>query len=221
MIQWALLVIFILFLVLAYIIIQGTRAALAWRQAAADGDTKVIQDIGEDCLEGWRAQKRPQPVAVEVWRGVQSLQLLHVEADLVRVSATAESDYKIVEGKWLEMRNSLQEGIAITARTAEMLFYELPHYRPERLQIDVYTTFRDDSGASRRECVLSTETTRDDARAVDWDDWTADEIVEALGGRYRLSDVGRPLAITVEPPPAPDEDDNDEPNEATAAEARS
>ena len=47
------------------------------------------------------------------------------------------------------------------------------------------------------------------------------EIVEALGGRYRLSDAGRPLAITVEPPPAPDEDENDEPSEAPAAEARS
>ena len=221
MIQWALLVIFILFLVLAYIIIQGTRAVMAWRQAAAEGDTKVIRDIVEDSLEAWRSQKRPKPVSAEVWRGVQSLQLVHVEADFVRVSATAESDYKLVDGQWLEMRNSLQEGIAITARCAEMLFDELPHYRPERLQIDVYTAFRDESGASRRECVLSTETTRDDARAVDWDDWTADEIVEALGGRYRLGDAGRPLAITVEPPPAPDEDEDDEPNEAAAAEARS
>ncbi len=221
MIQWALIVIFVLFLVLAYIIVQGTRAALAWRDAAAAGDTKVIRDIVEDCLEGWRSQKRPKPVAAEVWRGVQSLQLVHVEADFVRVSATAESEYKLVDGQWLEMRNSLQEGIAITARAAEMLFYELPHYRPERLQIDVYTTFRDESGATRRECILSTEPTREDARNVDWDDWTPDEIVEALGGRYRLSDAGRPLAITVEPPPAPDEDDNDEPNKATAAEARS
>ena len=81
----------------------------------------------------------------------------------------------------------------------------------------------DESGASRRECVLSTETARDVARTVDWDDWTPDQIVEALGGRYRLSDVGRPLAITVEPPPAPDEDEDedDEASEATAAEARS
>jgi hypothetical protein len=221
MIQWALIVIFFLFLILAYIIVQGTRAALAWREAAASGDTKVIRDIVEDSLEGWRTQKRPKPVAAEVWRGVQSLQLVHVEADFVRVSATAESDYKLVDGKWLEMRNSLQEGIAITAYCAEMLFYEMPHYRPDRLQIDVYTAFRDESGASRRECILSTEATREVARTVDWDEWTSDQIVEELGGHYRLSDGGRPLAITVEPPPAPDEDEDDEPSEATAAEARS
>lgn len=221
MLQWALLIIFVLFLVLAYIIVQGTRAAMAWRRAAAGGDTKVIRDIVEDCLEGWRSQKRPKPVAAEVWRGVQSLQLVHVEADFVRVSATAESDYKLVDGQWLEMRNPLQEGIAISAHAAEMLFYELPHYRPERLQIDVYTTFRDESGATRRECVLSTETTREGAREVDWDDWTADEIIESLGGRYRLSDSGRPLAITVEPPPPPDEEENGEAKEAAPAEARS
>jgi hypothetical protein len=221
MIQWALIVIFFLFLILAYIIVQGTRAALAWRQAAASGDTKVIRDIVEDSLEGWRTQKRPKPVAAEAWRGVQSMQLVHVEADFVRVSATAESDYKLVDGQWLEMRNSLQEGIAITAHCAEMLFYEMPHYRPDRLQIDVYTAFRDESGASRRECILSTEATREIARTVDWDEWTSDQIVEELGGRYCLSDVGRPLAITVEPPPTPDEDEDDEPSEATAAEARS
>ncbi len=221
MIQWALIVIFFLFLVLAYIIIQGTRAALAWRDAAAAGDTKVIRDIVEDCLEGWRSQKRPKPVAAEVWRGIQSLQLVHVEADFVRVSATAESDYKLVDGQWLEMRNPLQEGIAISARAAEMLFYELPHYRPDRIQIDVYTAFRDQSGVSRHDCVLSTETSRDIGREVDWDEWTPDQIIEALGGRFQLSSAGRPLAIIVEPPPAPDEDENDEPSEATAAEARS
>ncbi len=221
MLQWALLVIFLLFLVLAYIIVQGTRAAMAWRKAAADGDTKVIRDIVEDCLDGWRSQKRPKPLAVEVWRGVQSLQLVHVEADFVRVSATAESEYKFVDGQWIEMRNPLQEGIAISASAAEMLFYELPHFRPERLQIDVYTAFRDESGATLRECILSTEPTREGACEVDWDDWTADEIIETLGGRFRLSDTGRPLAITVAPPPAPEEDEDSEPSEATALKAGS
>ena len=92
MLQWALLVIFILFLILAYIVVQGTRAALAWRKAAAEGDTKVIRDIVEDSLNGWRSQKRPKPVPVEVWRGIQSMVLVDVEADFVRVSATAESE---------------------------------------------------------------------------------------------------------------------------------
>jgi hypothetical protein len=219
MLTWALITIFVLFLLLAYIVLQGTRAALAWRRAAADGDTKVIRDIVQDCLEGWRSQKRPKAIAPEVWRGIQSLQLIDVEADFVRVSATAESEYKLADGRWLEMRNPLQEGIAITARAADMLFYELPHYRPDRLQIDVYTTFRDESGVTRRECVLSTETTRELAREVDWEEWEAERIVEALGGRYELSENGRPLPVTVAAPPVREEDA--ETAGPAAAEARS
>jgi hypothetical protein len=220
MLSWALLGLFILFLLVAYIVVQGTRAALAWRKAAAEGDTKVIREIVEDCLEGWRSQKRPKPVPAEVWRGVQSLQLVDVEADFVRVSATAESEYRLAEGQWIEMRNPLQEGIAISARAADMLLYELPHYRPDRLQIDVYTTFRDEAGVTRRECVLSVETTREVSRDVDWEEWTADQIVATLGARYQLSGSGRPLPIEVAPPPVREEGENDEAG-ASAAEARS
>lgn len=222
MLQWALLAIFIVFLVVAYIVVQGTRAALAWRKAAEDGDTKVIGEIVEDCLNGWRSQKRPKVVSLEVWRGIQSLQLVDVAADFVRVSATAESEYKLADGRWIEMRNPLQEGIAITAQAADMLFYELPHYQPDRLQIDVFTTFRDESGVTQRECILSTETTRDLARGVDWEEWTAEEIVETLGGRYELNEQGRPLAIEVAPPPVRDPEDEDgESQGAAATEARS
>jgi hypothetical protein len=124
-----------------------------------------------------------------------------VAPDFVRVSATAESEYKPAGGQWVEMKNPLQEGIAITAKAAEMLFYELPHYRPDRLQVDVYTTFRDEAGVTRRECILSTETARESARQVDWEEWAVDQIVEVLGGRYKLSENGRPLPLEVAPPP--------------------
>ena len=46
--EWAVLGLFIMFLIVTYIVVQGTRAALAWRQAAASGDVKVIREIVED-----------------------------------------------------------------------------------------------------------------------------------------------------------------------------
>jgi hypothetical protein len=220
MLQWALLGLFVIFIIITYIVVQGTRAALAWREAAAKGDTKVIGDIVRDCLDGWRSQKRPKPVPIEIWRGIQSLQLIDVEADRIRVTATAESEYKMADGRWIEMRNPLQEGIGITAKAAEMLFYELPHYQPDRLQIDVYTTYRDDTGVTQRECILSTETTRDLAREVDWEEWAPEQIVEHLGGRFRLSETGRPLAIEVAPVPVRESEDGEE-AASGAAEARS
>jgi len=193
----------VLFVIVTYIILQGTRAALAWRQAAAGGDVKVIRDIVEASIQGWSSQRRPKPVAPEVWRGVQSMQLADVEADFVRVSVIAESEYRMENGTWLEIRNPLQEGFSITVKAADMLFYEMPHYRPNRVQVDVYSQYRTESGATTRECILSTYTDRDAAKEVDWDEWTAEEIVRALGGVYRLSDTGRPLPVQpIQPPKA-------------------
>ena len=207
MLQWAVLGIFIVFLIVAYIVIQGTRAALAWRQAAAAGNVKVIRDIVEDAIGVWRSVRRPKEVPPNVWRGVQSLEIVDVAADFVRVSCQAQSDYKLVGGRWVEVSDPLQEGYGISAKVAEMLFYELVHYRPERVQIDTYISFREGDGLTQHVCILSVETTREAARRVDWDEWTAEEIVDELGARYRLGERGQPLPIEVAPPPAPEENE--------------
>jgi len=202
MLQWALLGIFVFFLVVAYIVIQGTRAALAWRQAAAAGNVRVIRDIVEDAIGTWRSIRRPTEVAPDVWRGVQSMQLVDVAPDYVRVSCQAQSEYRLIDAHWVEIRNPLQEGYAIAARSADMIFYELPHYRPEHIQIDVYTSFREVDGATRNDCILSLETTREIAKQVDWEEWTAEEVVDRLGARYSLGEHGQPLPIEVALPAA-------------------
>ncbi len=200
MLPFALLGLTLFFLLVTYIVVQGSRAAMAWRTAALKGDVKVIRMIVEDSLNAWRSIKRPQAVPPDVWRGIQSMQLTDMAADFVRVSCQAQSEYRMAEGRWVEVRNPLQEGIEITARAADMLLYEMPHYRPERIQIDVYTTFREGEGPTQNVCIMSTSASREQAREVDWEDWTAGEIVNALRGRYRLGEFGQPLAIEVEPP---------------------
>lgn len=201
--QWGLLAISLLFLVVAYVVIQGTRAATAWRKAAAAGDIKVIGDIVEDAIGVWRSMKRPRDVPPDVWRGVQSMQAAGVGGDFVRVSCQAESEYRLVGGRWIETRDVFHEALAITSRAADMLLYELPHFRPARVQIDVYASYRDSDSTSRRDCILSTVADREAARQVDWEEWTPEQIVEALGGRYRLAASGRPLPIEPEEPPSP------------------
>ena len=196
--EWALLALTILFLIVAYVIIQGTRAAIAWRKAAAGGDVEVIRRIIEDAIAAWRSVRRPKEVAPDVWRGIHSMEVVDVGSDSARVSCQAESEYRLLDGRWVEMANPLQEGMAVTARATDMLLYELPHVRLGRVQIDVYATFREADGASGRRCILSTTASRDAARQVDWENWTAVEIVEALGGRYRLGDSGQPLPIDPE-----------------------
>ena len=202
--EWAILVLVIVFVFFSWIIIQGTRAALAYRRQAAAGDVAVIREIAEDAISVWRSQKRPKEVLPEVWRGIQSLQLIDVGPDYVRVSAQAEGEYKLVESRWVEVTGALQEGMATTAKATDMLMFELPNCQLAKAQIDIYTVFRDDQGESSRQCILSTIASRERARQIDWEEWTAREIVEALGGSYRLSESGRPLpidpdAVTVSP----------------------
>jgi hypothetical protein len=200
MLPWALLGLTLFFLLVTYIVVQGSRAAMAWRKSAAEGDVKVIRLIVDDSLSTWRSMKRPKQIPPDVWRGIQSMQLTDLAGDFVRVSCQAQSEYRMAEGRWVEVQNPFQEGIEITARAADMLLYEMPHYRPDRVQIDVYTAFREGDGLTRNICILTTGVTREQAREVDWEEWTAEEIVSALGGRYRLGEFGQPLPIEVDAP---------------------
>jgi hypothetical protein len=210
-VEWAVLGLTIFGAILTYIVVQGTRAAMAWRKAAAAGDVKVIGDIVEGALSGWRSMKRPKEVAPDIWRGIQSMQLVEVGPEFVRVLCQAEGDYKLVNGRWFEQASPLQEGMATTARALEMLLYELPHFSAGRVQVDVYTTFRETGAAARRGCILSTVATREAAREVDWEEWTPAQIVEAFDARYELDDQARPLPIEVEEPKAPEPENAEAP----------
>ncbi len=193
--EWGILAIVIIFIVVGYIVLQGTRASLAWRKAAAGGDVEVIRQMLEETITSWSSMKRPKEVAVDVWRGVQSIELVDVAADSARVSCQVESEYRMLEGRWVEVSNPLQGGMAVTARLADMLLYDVPNLRLASVRIDVYTSFRDPEGAAERTCILSTDGSREAARGVDWEEWTAAEIVDALGGRYRLGERGAALPI--------------------------
>jgi hypothetical protein len=197
-VEWGILAIAIVFVVVGYIVVQGTRASLAWRKAAASGDVEVIRKMLEETISVWRSMKRPKEIATDVWRGVQSVELAEVGPDDARVTCQVEGEYRQVEGRWVEMTNPLQEGFAVTARLADMMLYEVPNLKLASARIDVYTSFRDPEGASQHVCILTTRATREAAREVDWEQWTPVEIVDALGGRYRLGERGAGLALELE-----------------------
>jgi len=196
--EWGILAIVIIFIVVAYIVVQGTRASMAWRRAAAGGDLDVIRQLLEESISGWRSMKRPKEVAPDVWRGVQSVELIDVAPDSARVSSQVESEYRFLDGRWVEVANPLDEGMAVTVRLTDMLLYDVPNLSLASARIDVYTTFRHSEGGSQRACILTTTARREVARQVDWDGCTPAEIVDALGGRYRLGERGDALPIDLE-----------------------
>ncbi len=194
-IGWALLLVFLLLLFVTYVVVQGTRAQLEWRRQVQRGNLDVIQTLVREEVERWKRDRPPKGVSPDVWRGVQNVELMEVGVDYVRASTTAEAQFRVVDGQRREVSSALDEAMKVTVQLADMFLYDIPHVRPDRVQIDVYTTFRTEAGETRQECILSTVVRRQDVIDLDWEA-PAPEIVRAMGGRYQLDMAGRPLPIT-------------------------
>jgi hypothetical protein len=192
---------FLLFLAVGWVIVQGTRAQLYWRKRADDGDVDAIQMLVGDEVTRWKTAKTPKGVPPGVWHGVQSAELVDVQPDRVRLTASAEGQYALVDGERREVTGPLKEGMRVTAQLADMALYDIPNVRLPFVQVDVYSTYRDDAGASQR-CILSTVAARTVGDQLDWEGLDAEEIVRAFGGRFALDDRGNPLPIDPGAPPA-------------------
>lgn len=187
-------IVFLLFLIVGWVIVQGTRAQLAWRKLVEQGDVDAIRALVGEEVQRWKNVRMPKGVDPSVWHGVQSAELFAVEPDSVRVTASAEGRYAQVSGDRREVSNALQEGMKVTARLADMLLYDIPNVKLPYVQIDIYSTFRDESGSSQQ-CILSTVCAREVADSLDWDEMPAEDIVRAFAGRYAMDDRGNPLPI--------------------------
>ena len=113
------------------------------------------------------------------------------------ISASADGQYAQVDGERREVSGPLAEGMRVTAKLADMVLYDIPNARLANVQIDIYSTYRDDTGSSQR-CILSTMCQREVADALAWDEMDAEEVVRAFGGRFLLDDRGYPLAVNPE-----------------------
>jgi len=187
-------VVLLLFLAVGWVIVQGTRAQLYWRKRVDQGDVEAITALVTEEITRWKTARVPKGVDPDVWRGVQSAELVSATPDGIRLSATAEGKFVMAEGARREVRGALQQAMAVTAKLADMAFYDIPNVRLPYVQVDVYSTFRDETGTSQR-CVLATLCTREVADALDWDELSGEEVVRAFGGRYLLDDRGNPLPV--------------------------
>jgi hypothetical protein len=187
----------LLFLVIGWVIIQGTRAQMFWRKRAAEGDIEIIHMLVSEEIARWKTMRAPKGVDATAWHGVQSAELVEAKPDGVRLSAIAEGQYATINGERRQVADPLGEGMKVTAKLADMSLYDIPNVMLSWVQVDIYTTYRDDQGSSQR-CVLSTVAERGVADDLAWDEMTAEEVVRAFGGRFLLDDRGNPLPIDPE-----------------------
>jgi hypothetical protein len=189
----------LLFLVVGYVVIQGTRIQLAWRQRVEAGDVDAIQALVSEEVTRWKTARMPKGMQPSVWHGVQSAELLEVTPDSFRLTASAEGQYALVSGERREVSSALREGMKLTAQLADMAFYDIPNVMLPYVQIDIYSTFRDEHGSSQQ-CIMSTLAGREVAAGIDWDDMDVEEVVRTFGGRWKLDERGNPLPIEPDKP---------------------
>lgn len=194
-IGWGLLIVAIIVALITYVIVQEMRAQQHWRRLVQQGDLDAIRQIVQSEVERWREDRPPRDVPPSLWHGVQTVELLEIGGDYVRLTCAAEGQYAMVDGQRREVSTALSEGMKLTAKLADMFLYDIPNLRLDRVQIDVYTTFRDRRGAATQDCILSTLVRRSDAQYVDWEASSPEEIVAIFGGRFRRDQSGAALPI--------------------------
>jgi hypothetical protein len=182
--EWGILIILAILLFTSYVIVQETRAQLFWRGLVEKGDLKAIRELIETEIETWHRARVPRGTPAMLWHGIQTVELLDVTEHGARVSCNAEGEYALVNGRRVETSSPLSEGMKITMKLSEMLLYDVPNVKLDHFQVDVYTSFRDESGHAEPRCILSTLVQRNAVEDFDWENDTPASFVEVCGGRF-------------------------------------
>lgn len=198
--EWAVLALFVFGLIMIFTMWQGARAQIKYRQDVNAGNMSVIEEVVNAEMERWRTQRPPRGVALSVWNGVRAMEIAHLGEKEIHVSCNAEGQYRMVDGKWQESSSPLKEGMATAVKVIEMLLYDIPHFRPAQVRVDVYTTFRETTGEATRGCILTCTADRERARPIDWDYDPPEKILDALDARYEEASDGRVKPIAIEGP---------------------
>jgi hypothetical protein len=194
-VEWGILVIFVILILVAYVIVQETRAQLFWRSLVDKGDVSAIRELLEGEIERWHTERVPRGTPALLWHGIQTSELLDVAPDGAHMSCNAEGEYALSGGRRVETSSPLAEGMKITQKLAEMLLYDVPNVKLDRVQIDVYTSFREAGGQADTRCILSTLVVRSLVEHIDWEETEPADFVSLNQGRFAANGDGALAAI--------------------------
>ena len=194
-------VIFVLVSLIGLVLFKEMRTHTYWRELVKANDFDAIRGLLEAEVDHWHRMRPPKGINATVWAGVQAMELLAADANHVQITTSAEPEMRVIDGKSQQVATALDIALATAVRITEMVFYDVSDYLPQIVRIDVYTTFRDESGAVPKP-ILSLSADRADAFGLDWDAEPR-EIALAFNATYQLAPGGEPRPIDL-PPMAPD-----------------
>ncbi len=193
--EWGIGIVLVIVLLVAYAIVQETRAQLHWRGLVEQGDVDAIRELLETEVERWRSERVPKDVPALLWHGVQTAELTDITANGARLNCSAEGEHALVGGQRVETSTPLVEGMKITKKLADMVLYDVPNVKLDHVQVDVYTSFRNEQGHADSRCILSSLVRRSDVEDLDWEGISPREFARTVGGRFSEDDSGAPHPV--------------------------
>ncbi|PZC47551.1 MAG: hypothetical protein DK306_001206 [Chloroflexi bacterium] len=193
-------VIFVVVSLIGLVLFKELRTHAYWRELVEANDVTAIRGLLEAEIEHWHRMRPPKAINATVWAGVQGMELLAADTTHVQITTSAEPEMRVLQGKSQQVATALDIALATAVRITEMVFYDVANYVPDIVRIDVYTTFRDATGATPQP-ILSLSADRADAIGLDWDAEPR-EIALAFNATYQLGPAGEPLPLPL-PPLAP------------------
>ncbi|HLF70526.1 MAG TPA: hypothetical protein VI759_00025 [Dehalococcoidia bacterium] len=178
------IIIVLLLLFTGFVIVKETNQQLFWRSLVAKGDVEAIKQIIEIEVEHWHESRVPKGTPALLWHGIQTVELTDVTPKGARVNCSAEGEYALVAGQRVESSSPLAEGMKITMKLAEMLLYDVPNVKLDHVQIDVYTSFRDEEGRAQPRCILSTDVERRAVEHIDWEETAPADFIKLTQARF-------------------------------------
>ena len=179
-----------------------------WRHRVESGDMDIITALLEEVLATWRRSRPPRGTSSNLWAGVQGAQLVAVALESATVSASAEGEFRTEGSERVQVVTALDEAIALASRLLDMLLYDVPNLRLDRIRVDIYSTFlMDSSGAPQQRPILSATAERHIADALTWEAMTPAEILGRFDATYERLPSGQGAIIELPPiegqPPTP------------------
>ena len=207
------------FLFVGWLISTEMFQQRSWRRRVAAGDQEIVGAIILETMESWRRARPPRDLPPSLWAGVLRAELVAATAETAVVQSSTEGEFRSAGERRERVSTALDEAVALAARLAGMMLYDVPNLSLGSVRVDVYSTFPADGGAARQKPILTTTACRRDADGIDWDVLTPAEILARFETVFEVgaNGVATPIAlppITGQRPLHPD------PSAAASAERR-
>lgn len=212
------LVVLAIFLFVGWAVATEMFQHRAWRKRVESGDVRIVAALAEEAMNTWRRARPPKGVSSTLWAGVQSAQIVAIDAESATISAAAEGEFRSEGGQRRQVSSALDEAIELAARLIDMMLYDVPNLRLAEVRVDVYSTFTEGDGNPVQRPILTATAPRAIADSMTWEAMTAEEILGRFATHYERGAGGRAVPIEL-PPVVGDAPDPGPPASARAARA--